>query len=70
MATKKNDPCLDKAGDDEPIFVLRAQDKLAPALVRQWADQAAANGCPEPKVQDARQLADRMESWPVRKMPD
>ena len=29
--------CLGKAADDEPIFVLRGQDLLAPTLVRQWA---------------------------------
>lgn len=29
--------CLNKAEDDEPIFVLRANDELAPIVVRLWA---------------------------------
>ncbi len=29
--------CLNKAADDEMIFVLRAHDMLSPFLVRQWA---------------------------------
>lgn len=29
--------CLNRASDDEPIFVLRAHDKIAPYVVRQWA---------------------------------
>lgn len=31
------DSCLNKASDDEPIFVLRANDKDAPDAVREWA---------------------------------
>jgi len=31
--------CLNKAADDEPLFVFRANDPLAPQLVREWADQ-------------------------------
>jgi len=70
MATKHTDTCLEKAADDEPIFVLRAQDMLAPGTVRFWAERAAANGCPPEKVQEAYALAERMEQWPTRKTPD
>jgi len=38
MATKTNDPCREKAGEDEPIFTLRAQDLTADLLVHLWAD--------------------------------
>jgi hypothetical protein len=43
MGTKKEElesttGCLAKAADDEPIFVLRAQDRLAPAAVYNWID--------------------------------
>lgn len=38
MATKTNDPCRDKAADDEPIFTLRAQDLTADLFVELWAD--------------------------------
>ncbi len=30
--------CLTAAADDEPLFVLRANDELAPQLVREWAE--------------------------------
>lgn len=36
ISTKLNDPCLKGASDDEPIFVLRAQDILAPITVIFW----------------------------------
>jgi hypothetical protein len=70
MATKHNSVTLGKAQDDEPIFVLRAQDPLAPALVRRWADEAERAGCPAVKFIEARAVADAMEQWPTRKLPD
>ena len=30
--------CLGKAADDEPVFILRAQDMLAADLVDKWAN--------------------------------
>lgn len=63
MGLKSSDACLAKAKDDEPIFVLRAQDKLAPALVRMWANLAEVHGCGTMKLNEAELLADRMEAW-------
>lgn len=54
----------------EPVFVLRAQDELAPQLVRQWARLADASGCPAEKVNEANSKALRMENWAPRKYPD
>jgi len=68
--------CFAKAGDDEPVFVLRATDKLAPALVREWARQFAVHYIGydrshwEGKYTEALNLAEAMEAWPNRKMPD
>jgi hypothetical protein len=63
--------CWAKAAEDEPIFVLRAQDALAPAVVRAWAALAEATGaCCVRKIQEALDLADAMEEWPTRKLPD
>lgn len=70
MATKSTDTCLQKAAENEPIFVLRAQDMLAPGIVREWAKQAAAHGCSQEKVLEAHSLADRMDQWATRKFPD
>lgn len=62
--------CLANADDDEPVFILRAQDKLAPALVRAWAALAAEHGCDIVKCQMAVETAEDMEDWPTRKFPD
>lgn len=78
MATKKEtleqaargEGCLGKAADDEPVFVLRAQDVLAAGRVDDWADHAELQGSPPEKVAEARQLAEKMRAWPSRKLPD
>ena len=70
MATKHNSVSLMKADDSEPIFVLRAQDSLAAAVVRFWADQAEKAGANAAKIAEAREVADAMERWPSRRLPD
>lgn len=74
MATKTDGiPCYDKAANDEPLFVLRAQDMLAPEIVREWAYRAQVSGTPIEKVEEARRAADAMEDWQIansKKVPD
>jgi hypothetical protein len=66
MATKKDGiPCYDKAADEEPLFVLRAQDMLAPEMVREWAYRAKVMGTPIEKIDEARRCADQMEDWQI-----
>lgn len=66
--------CLNKAERDEPIFVLRANDELAPEIVREWADvyidsKRRRNRDREmtqaqiDKYNEALTLADQMEEW-------
>ena len=81
MATKANPGKFDyyaEAADDEPIFVLRANDPLASDVVGYWADRyhlkkeidnSVGNG-PEPltasqheKYVEARACAYAMEEW-------
>lgn len=64
------DTCLDKVKPGETIFVLRAQDKLAPALVRRWAEEAVQHGCDPAKVLEAGDISRAMERWENRKFPD
>lgn len=66
----RGEGCLGKAASDEPIFILRAQDAIAPELVRAWANRAEGLHCPPEKVAEARELADKMAAWPNRKAPD
>lgn len=62
--------CLHKLQPNEPFFVLRAQDLLAPHLVEQWAMNAEKQGCDPAKVQEARRCALHMMAWKGRKYPD
>jgi len=65
--------CLNKAADDEPVFVLRAQDKLSPMIVRTWAFEAELRGTPKAKTEEALAQANAMESWALAhlaKYPD
>jgi hypothetical protein len=56
--------------DDEPVFLLRAQDAAAPAAVRCWADIAASHGATFEMVRAAREQADLMYVWGKKKTPD
>jgi len=65
--------CLGKAKPDEPVFVFRAQDELAPEIVRDWADIVATHDPNSSKAHAASKLADEMEAWQEKngcKMPD
>lgn len=55
---------------EEPVFLLRGQDMLAPATVRFWADAAELHGASERIVSLARADATAMEAWPKKKLPD
>ena len=64
---------LDKLEPDEPAFVLRARDIIAPEIVREWAFRAQVEGSPIEKCDNARKIADEMEQWQIahrRKVPD
>jgi len=65
--------CFAKAADDEPLFVLRATDKLAPAAVAFWISLAKRAGTPEPKLAAARELLAAFEKYQAEhgcKVPD
>jgi hypothetical protein len=58
---------------EEPVFLLRAQDKFAPDVVAYWASLALREGtCPE-MAQMAMQHSRKMKDWQAvhgRKSPD
>lgn len=71
MGYKNTDTCLRKIADDEPLFILRAQDATADEFVDMWASKLARRlGAEHPKVIEARRCAEAMRAWPARKMPD
>ena len=56
--------CLNKAADNEPIFVLRAKDPHAAVTVRIWAEIASHWRTHEPeKIKEAMDLANSMDRW-------
>lgn len=69
-AAARGEGCLGRAADDEPVFVLRGQDLLAPDLVDKWAIDANGLACPWDKVREAKVIAQAMREWPGRKNPD
>lgn len=60
---------IPKVGVDEPVFILRAQDKLAEPAIEMYRVLAASHGC-----KSADTLEKEIESfrkWPgTKKMPD
>jgi hypothetical protein len=68
MATKLTSLSLKKIGDQEEIFVLRAQDASAPRSVILWiADNLHAA---DDKLRDAFECALRMRRHPKTKAAD
>lgn len=61
--------CLNKAAPDEPVFVLRAKDPLAPITVRHWATMSEGKHEPA-KLAEARNLASEMEDWRNKNFPE
>ncbi len=71
MSTKSEGVgCYDKAGPDEPLFVLRAQDMLAADTVNFWIQQARARGVNLEKLAEAERCRDAMHAWPTQGAPD
>ena len=76
-----SDPSLAKLKPDEPIFVLRAQDILAPRTIRYWSNQlrlATVASLPaeemkmrQRKIDGAWFAAIEFEAWGgLKKVPD
>jgi hypothetical protein len=57
------------APEDEPCFVLRAQDELAADAVRAYAD-SVEDEIGKDQADVIRKRADEMEAWPTKKLPD
>jgi len=64
VSTKRNGvPEYEKADLDEPLFVLRAQDRLAPQVVRLYALVCTTHRVGPEKVESVRGVADQMDAW-------
>lgn len=56
-----------KIPDEEPVFLLRGQDPIAPLALDYYADVAEDRGCSAELVRSTREHADLMRAWPVKK---
>lgn len=56
-------------GPDEPTFVLRPSDPNAAKAVRAWVAFSAMEGVPPALLESALGQADRIDKWPVKKLP-
>lgn len=59
-----------KIPENEPVFLLRAQDKVASRVVRVWAWEHEHEGGDKKLSEMAMLHADKMEAWPVKKLAD
>lgn len=60
---------IPKIGDDEPVFILRAQDKLAEAAIVMYQTLAATHGAA--MAGDVKTEIDHFRNWRgKKKLPD
>lgn len=52
-----------RIGEDEPVFLLRAQDVSAPATLSFWAEENLCNGGDPALSALAKEHADAMTAW-------
>lgn len=60
------DPIQDPRGlipEDEPVFLLRAQDLTAPAVVEYWVMKAKDAGAAKTITEAAKNQAEAMREW-------
>mgnify|MGYP001591715744 CR=1 FL=1 len=56
--------------EDEPVFLIRGQDRLAARMVRHYADLLEGLGEPFDRVEKIRQHALTVHNWRPKKTPD
>ena len=59
-----------KLPEEEPVFLFRGQDRLAPQVVRYYADLVEQETGNHAFAEAVRAEAQRLEAWPVKKLPD
>ena len=60
---------IPKIGENEPVFILRAQDRLAACAVELYCTLADSHGAPA--ANNLREEIERFRSWSgIQKLPD
>lgn len=58
--------CFAHAAPDEPLFVLRANDEMAPLVVELWCVLSKDAGLHRSKLAEAYSLAQQMREWKAK----
>jgi hypothetical protein len=61
---------IERIPDDEPVFLIRGQDKAGAGTVRVWAVLNDLLGGDPRASKKARDHADQMDRWPAKKLAD
>jgi hypothetical protein len=60
---------ISRLGEDEPVFILRAQDQLAAPTIEMYKALAASHG--SPVIETIQKEIDAFKAWPgLKKIPD
>ncbi len=59
---------IPKVGADEPVFILRAQDKLADTAIEMYRLLAASHG--RSLANSLQKEIEAFRKWPTKKLPD
>lgn len=69
VSGKYGDLRIPRIGDDEPVFILRAQDKLAEPTIEMYRLLAASHG--SSLAEGLKREIEAFQRWPgERKIPD
>lgn len=70
MRHGRDETYLTEIPEDEPVFVIRAQDVCGAAAVRRYADLLVDVHADPDMIAKVREHADEMQAWPIKKLPD
>lgn len=59
-----------KIPQDEPVFLLRGQDKLAEEVIAFYIEKAKANGLSLDFIRLCEEQLVRIKNWATKKLPD
>jgi flavorubredoxin len=69
ISEKYGKVAIPKIGDDEPVFIIRAQDKLAEPTIEMYRALVASHG--SSLAEDLQKVIDAFRRWSgIKKIPD
>ena len=71
-AHSKFDSIQDQSGhipENEPVFLIRAQDSLSVRTLAFWISQAEAEGVSQERIKPLKMHLQSFREWPIKKLP-